>query len=109
MRILKSLLMICAMALLAVGCGRGLPSGTYESLPDKKLAATGEMLPAKIELKNGQVSIFVNDRLLVKGSYTTEGDVITVQPEGKGPDKRFPINVQKDGSLVTLQRTFVRR
>ena len=107
--LLKLLFLFSVVASFAVACGRGGPAGTYESLPDKKVAAAGEMLPAKLELKDGRVTIFVSDKVLVRGSYTIEGDVITVQPEGKGPDRRFPITIQKDGSLLTLQRTFVRR
>jgi hypothetical protein len=107
---LGQLCVLSAAIVLATGCGPRTPSGTYESVPPKEAGATGvQASPAKIELKEGKISVYMAGSLALQGTYTITNGLIVVRPSGQGANREFGIAIQKDGSLSAMQRTFVRK
>jgi hypothetical protein len=82
------LISVLAGAALAVGCGSASPDGKYQ---DSNGAVTLELKGGKASLDYGQIHS--------DGTYTVDGDKITIQPVVGDTRQTVVFVMNKDGSI----------
>jgi hypothetical protein len=82
------LISVLAIAGLAVGCGDSGRDGTYR---DSAGAVT-------LELKGGQANLNYAG-IRIDGTYTVDGDKITIRPTVGNTSQTMVLTINKDGSI----------
>jgi hypothetical protein len=82
-----TLVSVLAAAALAIGCG-GNPEGKYR---DAQGAVT-------LELKGGKATLEYG-RIRIDGTYTVDGDKITMRPTVGNTSQTMVFTINKDGSI----------